>query len=104
MTKNQEELKRIIREHLQLEPMADLGCSGLYLSMSGVEALVQAILSAGYIKLSDVELDLEKLGEFLLPFIGYDIASGQLFFREGIEDAIAQAKPLIYLFYKRRKK
>ena len=41
---SRERLVEIITKHLQLKPMADLGCSGLYLSMNGVEALADAIM------------------------------------------------------------
>jgi len=31
---------------------------------------------------------IEKLRKELLPFIGYDVASGELFFREGADEKI----------------
>ena len=55
---NEREIEKVITEHLELKPMADLGCDGLYLSIPGVKALSQAILdylkSEGWVRKEDV--------------------------------------------------
>ena len=64
MNKNQE-LERIIKDNAT----KDVGEGHeTVLFEDDIERAVQAILSAGYVKLSDVELDEEKIFETLFPF------------------------------------
>ncbi len=92
MNKNQEELERIIKgskigQRALLEYLEEAEWIG------DIMELCESILSAGYVKLSDVELDKSKLWEIVAKNLAgktEDIYLGQR-----ITDAIAQAKGIV---------
>ena len=97
MNKNQEGLERIIADKISgcicSEGQEGESCG---LCINVIKDIVQVILSTGYVKLSDVELDEEKIEEILRCHQGgleLHIATHQGFNK--LAHAITQAKDII---------
>ncbi len=86
MNKSQEELERILADRY-FGSRADEDLIDWDNKTINFGEFAKAILDAGYVKLSDVELDEEKILDII-------VHNEHLSFRQDIAHAIAQARPI----------
>ena len=93
MNKNQEGLERIIADKISgcicSEGQEGESCG---LCINVIKDIVQVILSTGYVKLSEVELDKSKIREIIENTSDGIIVDDQSY--DELTEAIAQARPI----------